>query len=212
MLARNPPDRRCPRVAVHGGAFTQLQAGARAQHPNGLHSNGGGFLVIALCARLRCCHCGGGAARSRAPRARPTAGSLKSSHVNMRMPFICTTFTRCNSPPGLQRGRHATSPRERWSSTSHPALRLGRRPASSSSQSISKRAARTCALAAYHPPGCLLPASLPGVSRCFFHTSHGTHLLHTTPRDTPRHPAGMVRTGAHTATARRLPLERRRPA
>ena len=98
--ARYAADRRSPRVAVHGGAFTQLQAGERAQHPNGLHSNGCGFLAIALCARPRCGHCGGGA-RSRAPRARQTAGSLKRSHVNMRMPFICTTFTWCNSPPGL---------------------------------------------------------------------------------------------------------------
>ena len=94
--------------------------------------------------------------------------------------------------------RHATSPREKWSSTSHPALRLGRRPASSSSQSISKRAARPCALAAYHPfpPGCLLPTSLPDGSRCFlakvvfFHTTAMAHTFFTlhaaTPRDTPQ--------------------------
>ena len=91
--------------------------------------------------------------------------------------------------------RHATSPRERWSSTSHPALRLGRRPASSSSQSISKRAARPCALAAYHPfpPGCLLPTSLPDGSRCFlakvgfFHTTAMAHTFFTLHPAIPRH-------------------------
>ena len=110
-------------------------------------------------------------------------------------------------------------PRKKWSSTSHPALRLGRRPASSSSQSISKRAARRCALAAYHPfppglPTACLTAAARAVfwQRLFSHNSHGTHLLHTTPRYTPPHPAGTARTGAHTATTRRLPSVRRRPA
>ena len=81
--------------------------------------------------------------------------------------------------------RHATSPRERWSSTSHPASRPSRRPASSSSRSISKPAARGCALAAYQPfppalPPCLPgwpPGSLPLGSRC---------LLPTTPRHAPQ--------------------------
>ena len=100
--ARDPPNRQCPRVTVHGGASTQLQAGVRAQHPNGLPSSGGRcgrrLLTIALCARPRCRLSGGGT-RSRAPGARQDAGSRKRLHTCHM--HIAATVCHVLAPPSL---------------------------------------------------------------------------------------------------------------
>ena len=100
--ARDPPNRQCPRVTVHGGASTQLQAGVRAQHPNGLPSSGGRcgrrLLTIALCARP-CCRLSGGGTRSRAPGARQDAGSRKRLHTCHM--HIAATVCHVLAPPSL---------------------------------------------------------------------------------------------------------------
>ena len=117
-----------------------------------------------------------------------------SSYVNMRMPFICTTFTRCNSPPCLHpcRGQAKNEPPREVVIYKPPSIKTRSTARELKlAKHLKASGATMCARCLPPLPSWLPAAYLPAAARAvFFHTTAMAHTFFTlhplTPRDTPQ--------------------------